>query len=68
MAGALLLAALVVERHGYQRIRDSVAGPDWDRTGEEFVDPASGVPVVVYFQRRTGQRASVRAGPAVSRD
>jgi hypothetical protein len=58
--GLMLLLALVFERRGYQPIADSVPGPDWQRTGEAFVDPGSGAEVTVYFQPRTGKRVYVR--------
>lgn len=60
--GAFLLLALLVERRFYKRIEDRVPGPDWQLTGEQFVDPTSGAPVTVYFQPTTGKRVYVRAG------
>jgi len=58
--GAVMLLAVVFERRGYKRIVDSVPGPDWQPTGERFLDPNSDVPVTVYFQPATGKRVYVR--------
>ncbi len=59
--GAVLLLAILFERRGYKRIVDGVPGPDWQPTGERFLDPNTNVPVAVYFQPATGKRAYVRA-------
>ena len=59
--GVLLLLAILFERRGYKRIMDDVPGPDWQPTGERFLDPSSGMPVEVYFQPATGKRAYVRS-------
>ena len=58
--GAILLLAVLFERRGYKPIADGVPGPDWQPTGERFLDPGSGVPVVVYFQPASGKRVYVR--------
>ena len=60
--GALLLLLILVERQGYKQIEDHVPGPDWQPTGERFLEPGSDVPVAVYFHPRTGKRAYVRTG------
>lgn len=62
--GAILLLALLFERHRYKRIVDDVPGPDWQATGERFLDPNSEVLVEVYFQPATGKRAYVRTLPS----
>ena len=59
-AGALLLLALAIERHGYKRIEDTLPGPDWQLTGERFRDPGGAGEVAVYFQPVTGERRYVR--------
>jgi hypothetical protein len=59
--GAVLVLAILFERRGYKRIADGVPGPDWQPTGERFLDPGSGVPVEVYFQPATGKRVYVRS-------
>jgi hypothetical protein len=55
-----MLLAILFERRGYKRIVDDRPGPDWQPTGERFVDPNTGVPVEVYFQPATGKRVYVR--------
>ena len=59
-AGAVMLLAILFERRRYKRIADGVPGPDWQPTGERFLDPNTGVPVEVYFQPATGKRAYVK--------
>ena len=63
IVGLVIVLGLLVERRGYQSIRDEVPGPDWQNTGETFLDPNTGVRVAVYFQPATGKRVYVRAGP-----
>jgi hypothetical protein len=47
---------------GYKRRPLTAApGPGWEATGERFLDPRSGELVAVYFCRRTGERAYVKA-------
>jgi hypothetical protein len=58
--GAILLLAILIERRGYKRIEDNVPGPDWQPTGERFLEPGSGTPVAVYFHPASGKRAYVR--------
>lgn len=59
--GAVLLLAILFERRGYKRIADHRPGPDWQPTGERFLDPNSNVPVEVFFQPATGKRVYVRS-------
>jgi hypothetical protein len=59
-AGAVMLLAILFERRRYKRIVDDVPGPDWQPTGERFLDPNTDVPVEVYFQPATGKRLYVR--------
>jgi len=59
--GAVLLLAVLFERRGYKRIVDGVPGPDWQPTGERFLDPSTNMPVEVYFQPGSGKRVYVRA-------
>jgi len=56
--GAIVVAALLVERRRYQPQIDSVAGR-WQVTGERFVDPADGHLIEVHYNPDTGQRAYV---------
>jgi hypothetical protein len=54
-AVVLLLAALF-ERWRYKPLGPRAPGPDWQLTGERFVDPETGKLVTVYFHPRTGER------------
>jgi hypothetical protein len=63
IVGLVLVVALLIERRGYKPIQDQVPGPDWQNTGETFLDPNTGMRVAVYFQPSTGKRVYVRAGP-----
>jgi hypothetical protein len=54
--GALMIFGLLFERYVYKPIRPEPPGPEWERTGERFVDPESGRNVSVYFNPRTGER------------
>lgn len=58
--GAVLVLAVLFERRHYKRIEDRAPGPDWQPTGERFLDPGSDVPVAVYFHPPTGKRVYVR--------
>ena len=51
----VLLLGLVFERRGYRPKVDATRGI-WERTGERFVDPESGVLTDVYYNASTGQR------------
>ena len=62
-AGAVLLLALLIERYRYKRIMDTVPGPDWQPTGERFIEPGTDVPVAVYANKTTGKRLYVRGDP-----
>jgi hypothetical protein len=62
-AGAVLLLALLVERFVYKPIRTEHPGPGWNKTAERFIDPGSGLNVVVYFNPRTGERRYVAGAP-----
>jgi hypothetical protein len=66
--GALLVLAVLVERHIYKPIGEAAPGPGWDKTTERFTDPRSGKDVTVYFNPRTGQRRYVAEGSVDGRD
>lgn len=57
----LLLVGLVFERWRYKRVSGARPGPDWQATGERFVDPETGKLVIVYFHPSTGERRYVAA-------
>lgn len=46
----ILLVGLAIERWRYKPLVYSAPGPDWQATGERFVDPETGKLVTVYFQ------------------
>jgi len=54
--GLVLLGGLLVERWRYQDLSGARPGPDWQATGERFVDPESGKLVAVYYHPKTGER------------
>jgi len=58
--GLVLLVALLIERHRYKRIVDAAPGPEWEPTGERFIEPGSDMAVQVYSHRRSGKRIYVR--------
>ena len=58
MAGVLALGVLA-ERVGYRGAEQGGNDADWEETAERFRDEASGQPVVVWFNRRTGERRYV---------
>lgn len=62
ITGIVLLLAPLIERYRYKRIVDTVPGPDWQLTGERFIEPGTNVPVAVYSNQTTGQRIYVRLG------
>ncbi len=53
--GVIVLIGTLFERWRYRRIEAPPEG-DWQRTGEQFIDPSSGDPVEVMFDPRTGER------------
>jgi hypothetical protein len=61
--GVIVLIGTLFERWRYRRIEAPPHG-DWQRTGEQFIDPSTGDPVEVLFDPRTGERRYV---PAESR-
>jgi hypothetical protein len=60
--GALLVFGPLFERYVYKPVRTDAPGPEWQRTAEQFIDPASGQSVIVYFNPRTGERLYVANG------
>ena len=52
-------ATILIERWRYKPLAQRPPGPDWQRTDERFVDPASGEPVTVFYQPATGERRYV---------
>ena len=58
---AILLVGLLIERWRYKKLTAAPPGPDWQRTGERFVDPETGKLVTVYFHPPTGERRYIAA-------
>jgi hypothetical protein len=59
--GAIVLIGTLFERWRYRRIEARPKG-HWQRTGEQFIDPSTGVQVEVLFNPDTGERRYVDAG------
>jgi len=57
--GLVLAAGVAFERGRYKAAGDGRAGPDWQATGERFVDPTSGETVAVFYRPATGERRYV---------
>lgn len=53
---AIIVAGILFERHRYAGNATGAAPADWRRTGERFLDEASGRPVTVWFNSTTGER------------
>jgi hypothetical protein len=53
---AVLLVGLLIEHWRYKPLNGRAPGPDWQATGERFVDPETGKMVTVYFHPGTGER------------
>jgi hypothetical protein len=62
--GAIALPVLVwllFRTGGYKRTPlDAPPGPDWQLTGERFIDPSSGEALAVWFHPQSGERVYVR--------
>jgi hypothetical protein len=58
---AALVIGLLIERWRYKPLTGRPPGPDWQMTGERFVDPETGKLVTVYFHPGTGERRYIAA-------
>lgn len=58
---AVIVLGLVVERWRYKPLGLRPPGPDWQDTGERFVDPETGKTVAVYFHPGSGERRYIAA-------
>jgi len=65
--GVIVLIGTLFERWRYRLIEERPKG-DWQRTGEQFIDPSSGEPVEVMFDPRTGERRYVAGKSPGTRD
>lgn len=59
IAAALLVVGIAFERVRYGAVQRAPEGPDWRETSERFIDDASGKPVTVWFDAKTGERRYV---------
>jgi hypothetical protein len=53
---AIFMLCLLFERYVYKPVGREPPGPGWERTPEKFADPRSGQTVVVYYNKKTGER------------
>lgn len=60
---AIAIVALLFERRRYERRTGGQPGPEWELTGESWIDPNSGHIVRVWFDPETGERREVRSEP-----
>jgi hypothetical protein len=60
VTGVIVLIGTLFERGRYRRIEEPLNG-QWQRTGEQFIDPSTGNPVEVMFDPGTGERRYVAA-------
>ena len=65
--GVIVLIGTLFERWRYRNIEEPGKG-NWQRTGEQFIDPSSGEPVEVMFDPRTGERRYVAGKSPGTRD
>jgi hypothetical protein len=61
VSGAIVVLGTLFERWRYYNRNASVAG-DWRKTGERFIDPATGKDVEVLYNPQTGERRYESAG------
>lgn len=57
--GVLLVIGTVFERVIYKQTKTQPPGAGWIRTSERFIDDASGKPITVYVEPKTGERQYV---------
>jgi membrane protein implicated in regulation of membrane protease activity len=55
--GALIIIFTLIERR--YRGKRNATGPQWQKTGERFVDPTSGKLIEVRWNPTTGERAYI---------
>ena len=58
--GAVIMAAVAFERWRYKPMVGA-PGPGFEATAERFIDPASGRPVQVFVDPKSGERRYVQA-------
>ena len=65
--GVIVLIGTLFERWRYRHIEEPLNG-NWQRTGEQFIDPSTGDPVAVMFNPRTGERRYVAGNSGGAKD
>ncbi len=65
--GVMVLIGTLFERWRYRHIEAPPVG-QWQRTGEQFIDPSTGQPVEVMFDPRTGERRYVAVTSGGTKD
>ena len=65
--GAIVLIGTLFERWRYRNIEEPGKG-NWQRTGEQFIDPSTGDPVEVMFDPGTGERRYVAGESGGAKD
>ncbi|HJS91604.1 MAG TPA: hypothetical protein VJ738_16680 [Steroidobacteraceae bacterium] len=65
LIGAVVILGTVFERWRY-RHAPPPPGARWERTGERFVDPATGDTMEVYYDPASGERRYLRAGESAA--
>ena len=54
--GVLIAVGTVFERVIYKKTHAGAPGAGWVRTAERFIDDATGKPITVYVEPKTGER------------
>ncbi|MGA7541095.1 MAG: hypothetical protein WBW93_20235 [Steroidobacteraceae bacterium] len=63
--GAVVVLGTAFERWRYRNTAPP-AGARWERTGERFVDPATGDTMEVYYDPASGERRYLREGESAA--
>jgi hypothetical protein len=63
--GAIIVLGTVFERWRYRKTPPP-AGARWERTGERFVDPATGETMEVHYDPASGERRYLREGESAA--
>jgi hypothetical protein len=58
--GVLIVGGVVFERVRYKPLERTAPAGDWVRTTERFIDDATGAPVTVWLDPKTGERKYVK--------
>ena len=59
IVAAVLVGGIAFERVRYGAVQRKPVGGEWRETSERFIDDASGKPVSVWFDPKTGERRYV---------